>query len=66
MKSRAITLIVLGLALGLSACGRKGPLDTPYQAGIDARRQAEQENRPLPPEPKKPAADRRFFLDGLI
>ncbi|MDN5926606.1 MAG: hypothetical protein L0I29_05985 [Hyphomicrobiales bacterium] len=51
-----------------TACGRRPTeLDTPYQAAVDARKEAQdQKTTPLPPEPKKPETDRRFFLDGLI
>ncbi|WP_309086244.1 lipoprotein [Chelativorans sp.] len=67
MKARAtLTLLVLGLAVGLSACGRKGPLDTPYEAAVEARRDAERNYRPVPPEPQKPVEDRPFILDRLL
>ncbi|MDZ5699922.1 MULTISPECIES: LPS translocon maturation chaperone LptM [Phyllobacteriaceae] len=61
-----LILLMLGLALGLTACGRKAPLDTPYEAAVEAREQAERDGEPLPPEPKKPVEDRPFILDGLI
>ncbi|WP_159586071.1 LPS translocon maturation chaperone LptM [Chelativorans xinjiangense] len=61
-----LTLLVLGLALGLAACGRKAPLDTPYEAAVDARKEAERNDEPLPPAPKRPVKDRPFILDGLI
>jgi predicted small lipoprotein YifL len=54
------------LLLALAACGRRAPLDTPYQAGLDARREAEENDEPLPPEPTPPKADRKFILDPLI
>ena len=64
---RLATTLLLLAALGLAAgCGRRGDLDTPYQAGLDAREEAKDNDEPLPPAPKKPAEDRRFFLDGLI
>ncbi|WP_028034788.1 lipoprotein [Chelativorans sp. J32] len=67
MKAQAtLTLLVLGLAVGLSACGRKGPLDTPYEAAVEARREAERNNQPVPPEPQKPVEDRPFILDRLL
>jgi len=67
MKAQAIiTLLVLGSAVGLSACGRKAPLDTPYQAAVDAREEAERNDQPLPPEPQRPVRDRPFILDRLI
>ncbi|WP_163265777.1 LPS translocon maturation chaperone LptM [Chelativorans alearense] len=61
-----LTLLVLGLALGLAACGRKAPLDTPYEAAVEARKEAERNDEPLPPEPKRPVRERPFILDGLI
>lgn len=67
MNVRISTIIVLlGVAFALTACGRKGALDTPYQAAIDARKEAERNNEPLPPEPKEPVKERKFFLDALI
>ena len=58
--------IVAATAAALSACGRRAPLDTPYQAAIDARKQAEEDGKPLPPEPQKPEEDKPFILDRLI
>ncbi|WEX10095.1 lipoprotein [Chelativorans sp. AA-79] len=67
MKARTtFTLILLGLSVGLSACGRKGPLDTPYEAAVEARKEAERNDQPLPPEPQKPVEDRPFILDRLL
>jgi predicted small lipoprotein YifL len=63
---RTLTLIALGLAVGLAACGRKGALDTPYEAAVEARREAERNNEPLPPEPQRPVKDRPFILDRLL
>ncbi|EKF40419.1 hypothetical protein NA8A_21012 [Nitratireductor indicus C115] len=63
---RTITLLALGLALGLAACGRKAPLDSPYEAAIDARKEARKNDQPVPPEPQKPVEDRPFILDGLL
>jgi hypothetical protein len=60
---------LLGAAALLeTACGRRPTeLDTPYAASMDARKEAQdQKKTPLPPEPKKPEKDKRFFLDGLI
>jgi predicted small lipoprotein YifL len=60
-------LLVAALGVVLSACGRRAPLDTPYQAAVEAREQAERDDeRPLPPRPERPAEDRPFILDGLI
>jgi hypothetical protein len=55
-------------ALLATACGRRPTeLDTPYEAAVDARKEAKDQKKvPLPPEPKKPEKDKRFFLDGLI
>ena len=46
--------------------GRKGSLDTPYEAAIEARKEAKKNDEPLPPEPTPPEKDKRFILDGLI
>lgn len=63
---RTIMLIV-AVGVAVTACGRRpGTLDSPYEAAIEARKQAERDDQPLPPEPKKPEEDRRFILDGLI
>ncbi|WP_274423049.1 LPS translocon maturation chaperone LptM [Chelativorans sp. YIM 93263] len=67
MKMRAtLPLLVLALAVGLTACGRKAPLDTPYEAAVEAREEAERNDEPLPPEPERPVRDRPFILDKLI
>ncbi|MFC5586204.1 lipoprotein [Nitratireductor kimnyeongensis] len=63
---RTLTLVMLGLALGLAACGRKAPLDSPYEAAVDARKEAERNDQPMPPAPEKPVEDRPFILDGLL
>jgi len=66
-RSRFVmTLLLLATVAAVSACGRKSALDTPYQAGMDARKEAERAKEPLPPEPEKPVADKPFILDGLI
>jgi predicted small lipoprotein YifL len=58
-------LVVLGLAV--AGCGRKAPLDAPYQAAVEQRRQAiEQNEAVVPPEPKPPVEDKPFMLDPLI
>lgn len=61
-----MTIVLLGATVALTACGRKGDLDTPYQAGVEARKEAERNNEPLPPAPKEPVKERKFFLDPLI
>ncbi|HEY5819537.1 MAG TPA: lipoprotein [Mesorhizobium sp.] len=64
---RMVTMIALLAALGaVAACGRKAPLDTPYDAAVQARKDAEKAGEPLPPEPRKPVADKPFILDKLI
>jgi len=61
------TLLLSAVATTLTACGRRpGTLDTPYEAAVEARKEAERNNEPLPPEPTKPEEDKRFILDGLI
>ena len=60
-------LVLVALGLTLAGCGRKAPLDTPYQAAIEQRRLAlEEEEAVIPPEPEKPVENRPFFLDPLI
>jgi predicted small lipoprotein YifL len=66
--SRLLTTLVLLAAIGaVSACGRKSGLDTPYEAAVQARKDAQKANQqPLPPEPEKPVADKPFLLDKLL
>jgi predicted small lipoprotein YifL len=64
---RIVVVVAMVAALGVVAgCGRKSGLDTPYEAALDAREEAERNKEPLPPVPTKPEADRPFILDGLI
>lgn len=63
---RYLTILALAAAMGLAACGRKSALDTPYEAAVEARQQAEENDEPLPPEPEEPERDRPFILDPLI
>lgn len=58
--------LMLVAVLGVTACGRKSGLDTPYEAGMNARKEAEKAGQPLPPEPKPPVANRPFILDPLL
>jgi hypothetical protein len=59
--------LLVAVAITISACGRRADPDTPYQAAVDARKEAQQEKKsPLPPEPTKPSKDRPFILDKLI
>ena len=65
--SRVFAAIALVLAVALVAgCGRKSNLDTPYQAQVDARKEAEKTGGPMPPEPQKPRNDKPFILDPLL
>ena len=61
-----VTLALLAAMVAVAACGRRGGLDTPYQAAVQARKDAEKAGQPLPPEPQKPATDKPFILDKLI
>lgn len=63
---KIFTVAALAGAMALSACGRKGPLDTPYEASVNAREEAEEAGEPLPPAREPPVEDRPFILDGLI
>lgn len=64
--NRILIGLMLVAVLGLAACGRKAGLDTPYEAGMRAREEAQKAGEPLPPEPKQPVADRPFILDPLL
>lgn len=64
--NRLVFILALGTMTALAGCGRKAPLDTPYQAAVDARQEAKDNDEPLPPEPEKPKTDRPFILDPLI
>ena len=61
-----VTLMLLATLAMVSACGRKAPLDTPYEAQVQARKDAEEAKEPLPPEPVKPELDKPFILDRLL
>lgn len=61
-----VTLTLLAGMATVAACGRKAGLDTPYEAAMDARKEAEKAKKPLPREPQKPNPDKPFFLDKLI
>jgi len=60
----AIAVVVVVAAV--AGCGRKSALDTPYQAQVDARKEAEKTGAPMPPEPEKPDNDKPFLLDPLL
>ncbi|MCG8272202.1 lipoprotein [Aquamicrobium sp. NLF2-7] len=64
---RLVTMLALVAAMAtVSACGRKSGLDTPYEAAVEARKEAQRNKEPLPPEPQKPDNDKPFILDKLI
>lgn len=65
-KLIASVLLVSLCTASLAACGRKGSLDTPYEAGMQAREDARKADEPLPPAPDEPVRDRPFILDKLI
>jgi predicted small lipoprotein YifL len=54
-----LTLVVLGAALGLSGCGRKGKLDPPPGEAL-----VEQNGKQVDPGIVKPK--KSFFLDPLL
>jgi predicted small lipoprotein YifL len=65
--ARAFVVVAAIVALAVvSGCGRKSGLDTPYEAALQARKDAEKAKEPLPPVPEKPVEDRPFLLDRLI
>jgi predicted small lipoprotein YifL len=65
--ARLMISIALVSALGATAaCGRKADLDTPYEAAVQARKDAKRAGEPEPPEPAKPEEDKPFVLDKLI
>ncbi|MDG4880870.1 MAG: hypothetical protein EOQ55_04025 [Mesorhizobium sp.] len=61
-----VTLALLAAVVTVTACGRRGGLDTPYEAAVQARKDAERAKQPLPPEPEKPVKDKKFILDPLL
>lgn len=65
--TRIALLVTLFATVALAAgCGRRAGLDTPYDAAVQARKDAEKAGEPLPPEPTPPEKNKRFFLDALI
>jgi predicted small lipoprotein YifL len=67
MSVKRIVVVALAISvLAVAGCGRKSGLDTPYEAAVEAREEAERNKEPVPPEPTKPVTDRPFILDGLI
>ena len=61
-----VALVLVAAVITVSACGRKSDLDTPYDAAVQARKDAQKAGEPLPPEPQKPVEDKPFILDKLI
>lgn len=61
-----LSATLVGALVAVSACGRRGALDTPYDAAVQARKDAAKAKEPLPPEPEKPVQDKKFFLDFLL
>ncbi|MER9330428.1 lipoprotein [Mesorhizobium sp. M0152] len=61
-----LTLSLLAAMAAVTACGRRGGLDTPYEAAVQARKDASKAHQPVPPEPEKPVEDKKFILDPLI
>ena len=61
--SRALIAGVLIAAVGLTACGRKGPLEAPPSAAATAGPSAD--GKP-PPDPGITKPDRPFVLDPLL
>ena len=61
-----VTLTLLAALAAVTACGRKAGLDTPYEAAVQARKDAEKAKQPVPPEPEKPVEDKQFILDPLL
>ncbi len=61
-----VTLTLLAAMATVVGCGRRAALDTPYEAAVEARKDAEKAKKPLPPEPEKPDTDKPFILDPLI
>ena len=63
---KLVPYLLLAALVALAGCGRKAQLDTPYEAAIAARKDAERNKEPLPDEPTAPDEDKPFILDGLI
>ena len=66
--SRLILSTVLILAVvGVSACGRRAPLDRPIDVQYEKEKEAAREaGRPAPAKPSTETPERPFVLDGLI
>ena len=66
MKKMLAVGLAISVLAAVSGCGRKSGLDTPYEAALEARKEAERNKEPLPPVPTPPVANKPFILDGLI
>ena len=65
MKPLTAGLCLIMIALTASACGRRGALDTPYEASVREAKETRQGGQTAP-APEKPVADKPFVLDPLI
>lgn len=67
-RKTLLALVLLPVALAaLSACGRKGDLETPSQAAATARQEAAKAEGAKADEAQPEARpERRFILDALI
>jgi len=66
----ALAVLVTAIALGLSACGRKGPLDPPPSAAVPppppAASAADASGAPATANPAPPTQKKSFLLDPLL
>jgi len=66
VRRAATAALVIALAAGVSACGRKGPLDPPAAASMGPNGQGDleydQQGRPLAPKGEK----KRLPIDWLL
>ena len=60
-----VALVARALARWRAAAANPGST-RPTRRRLQARKDAEKNKEPLPPEPTKPDEDRPFILDGLI
>ncbi len=54
-----LILMLAAMSVAVTGCGRRGALDTPSQAAVEARGE-----KPSDDEPEE--EDKPFILDGLI
>ena len=62
----AAIVVALVAAMGLSACGRKGPLEPPPGSAAAVAAPIDPTIPGAPPPPPPPKPDRPFFLDPLL